>query len=228
MNYFNSSKRLAARTLVLPAFFVLLFSAQNLFAQSSPSVRREQLLNGLNVLLLPHSGEAKFLLKLQIKSGAAFDLAGKEGTMALLGDTLVPDQNAREDIAESMDGSIDVSTTYDAINLTITGRETDFERYVELLRNVLINTPLAVENVDKLRAARVNLLRQTSVSPAVMADRAVAARLYGTYPYGRPAAGTPEALARVTRSDLLLARDRFLTADNSTLLLASNLDSRRV
>ena len=228
MNYFNSSKRLAARTLVLSVFFVLLFSAQHLFAQSSPSVRREQLLNGLNVLLLPHSGEAKFLLKLQIKSGAAFDLAGKEGTMALLGDALVPDQSAREDIAESMDGSIDVSTTYDAINLTITGREIDFERYVELLRNVLLNTPLAAENVDKLRAARVNLLRQTSVSPAVMADRAVATRLFGTYPYGRPTAGTPEALARVTRSDLLLARDRFLTADNSTLLLASNLDSRRV
>lgn len=196
-------------------------------AQTAP-VRHEQLLNGLNIMLLPHPGEEKFFLKLQVKSGAAFDLAGKEGTMALLGDALVPEQSAREDITEAMGGRFEVSTDYDSLSLTIAGRETDFERYVELLRNYLLNPPLTDENVEKLKAARANTLRQTGASPAAMADRAIATRLFGTYPYGRQAAGTPESLARINRSDLLLARDRFLTANNSTLILASNLDSRRV
>ena len=57
-------------------------------AQVPSEPERNRLLNGLRVVLLPRPGEQDVLIKLRIHSGAAFDLAGKAGSMALLGDLL--------------------------------------------------------------------------------------------------------------------------------------------
>src|SRR5215212_1001160 len=64
---------------------------QPLYAQTPPQPEREQLLNGLRLLFWLKPGSPDVILKLRINSGAAFDLAGKSGQMALLGDLLFPD-----------------------------------------------------------------------------------------------------------------------------------------
>ncbi|MDQ3259096.1 MAG: hypothetical protein M3R15_35405 [Acidobacteriota bacterium] len=79
-------------------------------AEKPPEPRREQLLNGLKVLLWNRPGDAQVLLKLRIHSGAAFDLDGKEGLMALLGDALFPDSATRQYVTEDLGGKLVVST----------------------------------------------------------------------------------------------------------------------
>ena len=59
----------------------------------------------------------------------------------------------------------------------------------------------------------MKIAKETAVSPAILADRAIAARLFGEFPYGRPQHGSPESIARVDRADLLLARERFLNSE---------------
>lgn len=196
-------------------------------AQSAPEPQREQLLNGLNVLLLPRPGDQIVRMTLRVRSGAAFDLAGKEGTMALLGDALFPDAATREFITEELGGSLDVTTGYDSINVTLTGRASEFERLVELLRNALVNTPLTVETLAQVRAARVRVASETGVAPEAIADRALFARLFRTYPYARTASGVPESLRRIERADLLLARERFLNPNNSTLTVIGGVERGR-
>jgi zinc protease len=71
------------------------------------------------------------------------------------------------------------------------------------------------------------MARELSISPALQADRAIAARLFGDYPYGRPAIGTPETLARVDRADLMQARERFLNPNNATLVVSGGVDEKR-
>jgi predicted Zn-dependent peptidase len=60
-------------------------------------------------------------------------------------------------------------------------------------------------------------------NPAYAADTAVARRLLGDFPYGRPQAGTPESLKLIERPDLLTAKDKFFTADNATLTITGNV-----
>ncbi|HYY57479.1 MAG TPA: insulinase family protein [Pyrinomonadaceae bacterium] len=195
--------------------------------QGAPEPKREQLLNRLNVLVWHRAGDANVLLKLRVHSGAAFDLAGKAGTMALLGDALFPDQTTRDYFTEELGGRVEVTTDHDAINITLTGHAAEFERIVELLRAAIVNPPLTADTVTKLRAARLKVVSDTSVAPGAIADRAIAARLYGDFPYGRPASGTPETLARLERGDLLFARERFLSPNNSTLVVIGGVDERR-
>ena len=90
-------------------------------AQTIPEPSREQLLNGLRVLIWNRSADGNVYLKLRIHSGAAFDLAGKSGTMALLSDALFPDPTTREYFVEELGGRVEVTSDYDGINVTLSG-----------------------------------------------------------------------------------------------------------
>lgn len=188
---------------------------------------RARLLNGLRVLIWTRPGEQDVLLKLRIHSGAAFDLAGKGGSMALLGDILFPDPTTREYFTEEMQGRLNVLTDYDSLTITMQGRTREFERIVEILRTALVTPQLTPENVAKVREGRIKVVRDTAISPAMLADRAIAARLFGDFPYGRPYGGTVESLERVQRPDLMLTRERFLSPNNATLTIIGGVQPNR-
>ncbi|HUQ32835.1 MAG TPA: pitrilysin family protein [Pyrinomonadaceae bacterium] len=207
--------------------FALIASSPGPLAQTVGEPRRDQLLNGLRVLISNRPGDGLVYLKLRIHSGAAFDLAGKSGTMALLSDALFPDPNTREYFVEDLGGRVEVTSDYDSINVTLSGKAAQFERIVELLSTALISTDLSPEVIGRLREARLKVVRELAVSPALTADRAIAARLFGNYPYGHARMGTQETLARISRPDLMQARERFLNPNNSTLVIIGSVDERR-
>ena len=197
------------------------------FPQTATPPEREQLLNGLRLMFWLKPGSTDVTLKLRINSGAAFDLAGKSGQMALLGDILFPDPATIDFFTEEMGGKLDVSVSYDSTTITMVGKAHEFEQIMEVLRNALLATQLTPETVTRMRDQRIKLLRDTSVAPATIADRAIIARLFGDFPYGRPAAGSPEDVARVDRADLMQARDRFLNSNNATLAIIGGVTKPR-
>src|SRR5215510_759092 len=205
----------------------LLILASSICAQSATQPEREELLNGLRLLFWSQPGRPEVILKLRINSGAAFDLAGKSGQMALLGDLLFPDPDTVDYFTSEMGGKLDVKVTYDSTTITMVGKAAEFEQIVEVLRNGLLATPLTPETVTRMRDARIKLLRDSTIAPATVADRAVLARLFGDFPYGRPAGGSPEDVARVDRADLMQSRDRFLNSNNATLAIIGGVTKPR-
>ncbi len=207
---------------------VILLSTLPLSAQTpAAQPEREQLLNGLRLLFFLKQGSPDVTLKLRINSGAAFDMAGKSGQMALLGDLLFPDPATIDYFTDEMGGKLDVNVTYDSTTITMVGKADQFERIVEVLHNALISTQFTPELVTKMRDARIKLLRDTIISPTEVANRAIAARLYGDFPYGRPAAGSPEDMARVERGDVMLTHERFLNSNNATLAIIGGVTKQR-
>jgi zinc protease len=188
---------------------------------------REQLLNGLRLLFWLKPGSPDIILKLRINSGAAFDLSGKSGQMALLGDLLFPDPATIDYFTDEMGGKLNVNVTYDSTTITMVGKADQLEHIVEVLRNALVATQFTPELVTKMRDARIKLLRDTTIVPAEVADRAIATRLYGDFPYGRPAAGSPEDVARVDRADVMLTAERFLNSNNATLAIIGGVTKQR-
>ena len=181
-------------------------------------------MNGLRILLWSRPGDESVLLKLRIHSGAAFDLAGKAGTMALLGDILFPDAATHDYFTQEMGGRLEVETNHDAINITLQGRAGDYDRIVDILRGALVTTPLTAENLASVRAARLKVLSETKSSPADVADHLIAERLLGSFPYAHAAGGTVESLTRIDRADLMLAREKFLSPNNATLVIVGGVD----
>ncbi len=219
------SARLFAKAAAL--LLTLLLLTPPALAQSPNEPQREQLLNGLRLLLWERPGSSEVLLKLRLNSGAAFDLAGKSGQMALLGDLLFPDPNTVEFFTDEMAGKLEVVVNYDSTTITMIGKTAEFASMVEVLRNALLATQLTPEVITRIRDARIKTLKDAAIAPSLIADRAIAARLFGDFPYGRSINGTPEDLARVDRSDLMLARERFLNSNNATLAIVGGITRAR-
>lgn len=208
--------------------FLLLTLATHAFAQAAPEPERETLLNGFRILYWQQPGNPNVLLRLRINSGAAFDFAGKAGMMALLSDALFPDPATRDYVTEELGGKLEVTTTYDVIDVTVTGKASALERMIDLLRGAVLTTQLDVDSVAKLREARIARLNKTSSSTAAVADDAIANRLFGSFPYAHAVEGTPATVAKVDRADLLLARERFLNADNASLVVMGGVEKPRL
>jgi len=86
---------------------------------------------------------------------------------------------------------------------------------------------LTPENVSRLRESRIKQLSDTPASAAEIADHTIAARLFGNFPYGRTPGGTVESVSKIERADLMLARERFLNADNATLVVIGGIEKSR-
>lgn len=197
-------------------------------AQTAAEPERETLLNGLRILYWSQPGNPDVLLRLRIHSGAAFDLADRGGMMALLGDALFPDAATREYVAEELGGRLEVTTNYDTIDVTISGKAANLERMTDLLRGALITTQLGAENIATLKDARIKSYAGQSGSASSVADRAITARLFGSFPYAHPASGTPASVSKVERGDLMLARERFLNSDNATIAVVGGVEKSRM
>ena len=197
-------------------------------AQTYPEPIREHLLNGLTVLFAQRPGDPNVLIKLRVESGAAFDLAGKGGTMALLGDVLFPDPVTREYVSEQLGGRLEVSTNHDAIDVTISGRANELERIVDFLRGAMVTPQITPENVIKIRETRLKQLAELANSASENADREIAARLFGNYPYGHSPRGSVESVSKIDRPDLMFARERFLNANDATIVVIGGVDRGRV
>ena len=219
------SARLFAKAVAFVLTLLLLTPAA--VAQSSNQPQREQLLNGLHLLLWEKPGSSDVLLKLRINSGAAFDLAGKSGQMALLGDLLFPDPDTAEFFTGEMGGKLEVVVNYDSTTITMIGKSAELEPMVEVLRNALLVTQFTPEVIARMRDARIKTLKDAAIAPSLIANRAIASRLFGDFPYGRSINGTPEDLARVDRADLMLARERFLNSNNATLAIVGGVTRAR-
>ena len=222
-----TSAKLPGKVAFIVFLACLIVGVSSTAAQVSQQPERAELLNGLRVLIWPRPGDRDVFMSLRIHSGAAFDVAGKSGEMAILGDILFPDPSTREYFTDEMSGRLDVDTDHDSITITMQGRADQFERIVEILRTALVTTQITPDNVAKARDGRIKIVKDSAVSPSILADRAIAARLFGTFPYGQPASGSAESLARVERADLLIARERFLNANNATLTIIGGVPRNR-
>lgn len=212
---------------VLFAFCItmgVLAGAPATLAQSPREPYQEKLLNGLKILMWPDAKADKVTLTVRVHSGAAFDPQGREGLMQMLSDNIFPSEAARDFFAEDLGGGLEVKINYDYIEIKAWSKPEGFLTMLETVSAAVSNPAIDKETTARLRTALLTSLKTLEADPAYVADRAVARRLLGTFPYGRPIQGTQDSLQKIEFADLLDAKKRFLTADNATIAISGNFD----
>lgn len=209
--------------LKIAAFSLIASFTSQAFSQSSP--RQERLLNGLKVLMFPNPTASKVTVTVRIHSGASFDPQGKEGVMALLADSFFPTEVSAGFFKEDLDGDLRVTTNYDYIEVQASSRAEDFLTLLEAVSTAVSTPTIDKETTPKVVARRLELIRSLESDAAYLADRAAATRLFGTFPYGRAAAGTETSVSNLGFADVLDAKQRFLGADNATVAISGRFDA---
>jgi len=194
------------------------------WAQASP--RQERLLNGLKVVMFPNPAAEKVTITIRIHSGASFDPQGKEGVMATLADSFFPTEASQTFFKEDLDGDLRVTTTYDFIEVQASSKAEDFLTLLEAVSTAVSNPTIDKETTPKVVAQRLELIKKLEADGAYLADRSAAFQLFGTFPYGRAAAGTQASVSKLGFADVLDAKQRFLGADNATVAISGKFDSQ--
>ena len=196
-----------------------------LLAQNKlPQPREEKLLNGLKVLLWSDPTARDVSVKVRIHAGAAFDPQGKEGVMKMLADNIFPNEVSRDYFRDDLDGGLEIETNYDYIQINASSTSGEFLSMLETLSAAIANPTIDKPTTAKLREALLAKVKLLEADPAYVGDQAVAKRLFGTFPYGRPRYGNSESVAKIDFADLIDAKQRFLTADNATIAVSGNFE----
>lgn len=210
-------------------FFLLILCGAAIISsaqtQNFAAPRENKLLNGTKLLVWSDKNSDKVTVKIRIHSGSAFDPLGKEGVMQLLSDILFPIDTTKEFFTEDLNGSFEIVTNYDYIQINTSGDADKFLTIMETLSAAITNPQINKETTETVRAPLLLKVLELEKNPAYVADRAVARRLFGNFPYGRPQLGSSESLVKIDFADLLSARDRFFTADNATITISGNVNA---
>jgi predicted Zn-dependent peptidase len=207
------------RKLIFTSFFLFLTSIS--FAQQP--TKQEKLLNGLKLLIWSDEKASSVNLKLRIHKGAAFDLKDKAGMMSLLADILFPDEQAKRLFREELGGNLSVQVDYDYVQIEASSKPEDLLTLLEAVASAVSNPPITKDNFKKVLDAKIERLKDLEQDDEYRADVAVRQRLFGSFPYGRPIEGSNESLRKIELADLIFAKDRYLTADNATLVIYGKL-----
>src|SRR5262249_10469191 len=96
------------------------------------NVRRDNLLNGLQIITLERAGAEKVKCDLIIRAGAMFDLAGKTGLAALTQETLLAVNPQLKEEIESLQAKIDWGLNWDTTWFHIETPASNFDAVFEI------------------------------------------------------------------------------------------------
>ncbi len=207
--------------------FFLFLLANYSFAQirNVTEPREETLLNDLKVLIWNQPNTGKVTVKIRVHSGSAFDPQNKTGAMVLLGDILFPEDGIKSFFKEDLEGNLEVINTYDYIQINATAKANEFVTLLETLAPAVSNPDIDKEKTAAVKARHLKKLEEMEKNPSYIADKAIAERLLGDFPYGRPLNGTTGTINQIDFADLIFAEQRFFNADNATLAIIGDVKS---
>ncbi|MGD9564494.1 MAG: M16 family metallopeptidase [Pyrinomonadaceae bacterium] len=203
---------------------VLTFAAISPAQRPSATPRQEKLLNGLKVLVWHTPGAEKATVRLRIHAGSSFDPQDKEGVMQLLAESFFPNPDSRSFFRDELGGSFDLICNYDYIQINASASNDSLLTLLDTLAQALANPDLSKEATASLKTSLLERIKDAEKDGAYIADRAIAKRLFGAFPYGRPGLGTTQSVEKIDFADLRFARNRLLTADNATLAISGDID----
>ncbi|MEK6301051.1 MAG: pitrilysin family protein [Acidobacteriota bacterium] len=198
-----------------------------------PIVKRDSLLNGLQLIVLEQSGTGSVSTRLRINSGALFDLAGKGGLADLTAGMLLRggggfDAKGISEIVERSGFTINVSVGWDTTNIVISGPADSLEGIFDLLGRFVIAPAFDQKELDKLKPIHIASAKQELSDDAEALRRKAIEAVFGTNPFGRPPRGTPESIAQITRQDLLYYHSRLYLANNAELVVSGDATAEQV
>lgn len=191
-------------------------------------VRRDNLLNGLQIITLERAGDANVKCDLVIRTGAMFDLAGKTGTAALTQATLLAVNPRLKEEVESLQAKIDWGLNCDTTWFHIETPTNNFNAVFEIIARLLVVENARPDAFKRAQQEQLDRVKSRKLTPAEQADEAFFKAIYGDHPYGHNLDGSEATVAGIKQADVYDFLKRFYLANNVSVTVAGNTAHERV
>lgn len=172
-----------------------------------PTFEQRTMANGLRLVAIERHAEPEVSLRLVVPAGKLYEPAAKAGLAGATADLLTEGTASRsaQQIAAAIDGvgsSLDASSGTDFANVSVTVTSDQLDLALELLADVVLRPSFPAAELERWRRKSLSSLEVQRANPGYLAEIAFQRLVFGAYPYGSPARGTPESLAGLSRDDL--------------------------
>jgi zinc protease len=192
------------------------------------NVRRDNLLNGLQIISLERPTEGSVKCSMVIRTGAMFDLAGKTGLAELTQSTLLGVNPELKAEVESLQAKIDWGVNRDTTWFHLETPVRNFDAVFEILARLLVVENVRAEAFTRARQGQLDKVKSISLTPAERADEAFFKALYGDHPYGHNVDGSEATLAGIKQADVYDFLKRFYIANNVSVTIVGPITHERV
>lgn len=216
-----------------------LLALAGLPAAAAVQIEKVQSPGGLTAWLVEDHGLPFVALELRFEGGSGLDPADRPGVVNLMTGLLEEGAGTRDATgfqaeAELRGARFRFDAGRDSVSVSAKVLTEDRDAGIDLLRDALTAPRFDAAAIERVRGQVLSGLAQDSQNPDALAANAFFARMFGDHPYAHPPEGTPEAVAAITRDDLVaahagaLARDRVyigVTGDITPEALGPLLDA---
>jgi zinc protease len=190
-------------------------------------VHRENLANGLRVLLVENPSIPTVSLTASVLAGARYDPESKAG-LAIMASRLLDEGTENRtsleiaEAIESVGGAIDADGSFERIIATAGVLNKDIDLGLELLSDLVIHPIFPQEYVDKEKERTLAEIASAQDRPQVVAGWAFNELVYQDHPLHRPSHGYPRTVERISRDDLRAFHKRYFVPNNVILSIVGD------
>lgn len=186
--------------------------------------------SGVDLRVVPQRAAPVVSVTAIVRGGSAADPADRPGLSAFTADLL--DDGAGDldgpglaDVLARIGADADIEVWPDATVLTVTTLARHAGRAMALLADLVRRPRFADADVDRVRALRLDRLRQMRAQAATLADRAFTRAIYGAHPYGHSGIGDVASVTAATVDDIRGQHARTFHPGGLTLVVAGDIDA---
>ncbi len=191
-------------------------------------VRRDNLLNGLQLVTLDRQADSIVKCDLVIRGGAMFDLAGKTGLAALTQESLMIVNPRIKEELESLGAKIDWGVTWDTTWFHVESPVNNFGTVFEIIARLLVVENVRPEAYKNALQAQIEKVKARNKTVAEQADASFLKTIYGVHPYGHSVEGDEKTLSAITQGDVYDFFRKFYIANNASAIVVGNISHDRV
>jgi zinc protease len=163
-------------------------------------LHREELPNGVRVLVLEDRRLPAFSLGVVIARGAGVEATGEAGIASYTAELMERGAGARTalelaGVVDALGASLEVSASWDSMSAQVAGLAQDRDVLFDVLADVVLRPRFDADEAARVRAESLASLRQAADDPTTLLSWNFAKALYAGHRYGLPEAGTPETVA---------------------------------
>jgi zinc protease len=186
------------------------------------------LANGLQVIAVSHHEQPAVSLRLIVRAGAAQDPENRPGVAALAATLLDQGTTTKsaEQIANAIDsigGAMGTGALSDLSFIQAVVMKDSLNFALDLVSDVAQHPAFAKDEIERQRQQTLSGMRVSYDDPEFLANVVFNRLVYGFHPYGRPQSGTPDAVAALTREDLLAFHQKWFGANNAILAIVGDV-----
>lgn len=193
-----------------------------------PDIQRAKLKNGLNVILLERHSAPIVNVTLAVDAGIASDSKEKAGLATLAVDLMDEGTKTRNafqivDELDSIGARLFTGNSLDMSFVRLQSTAENLQKSLGIMSDVVLNPSFPADQFDLKKQQRAAQIAQEKANPNALVQRILPAIIYGAdHAYGKPASGTENSVAAITREDLAKWHADWLKPQSATIIVTGD------